>query len=360
MPGAPGAPAHSPFRTIVLTGATGLLGAHLLEALCERTRAHVVCLVRAPSDEVAARRVRETLHRYAIPSPEPRWSAVAADLGAPGLGLEAERRGDLADRADAVVHAGAAVSWLLPYDTLRAANVLGTHALLGLAMTGRSKPFHHVSTISVAPPTGDETSSLTLAEARAGGGYALSKWVAEALARRAAAAGHPVAIYRPSMITGHSRRGIGNPDDYVHRYLAAAARAGRGLGSTVERLDMTPVDFVAGAIVALMLAHPEGGGTHHLTNIESSLTYAELGEAMTAAGYPVEPVDHTAFRAQVVGAEGSALGALGAFFPEQGFALHMGPWPAERTRGELRRLGVECPAIDGRMIALYLAGLSAR
>ncbi|MFT3770844.1 MAG: thioester reductase domain-containing protein [Minicystis sp.] len=350
-----------PFETVILTGATGLLGAHLLESLVSRTEARVVCLVRAPSDVAAADRVRTTLARYAIPSPAPaRWTAIAADLATPRLALTAARFDDLAAHADAVLHAGATVSWLHAYEALRAPNVLGTNTLLELALRVRTKPFHFVSTISTAPARGDESSVLPLSDARAGGGYGLSKWVAEQLVRRAGERGHPVAVYRPSMITGHSERGLGNPDDYVNRYLRACVQSGRHLDAAGERLDMTPVDFVADGIVALMAARPEGGSTHHLTNIDQSLTYTDLGRALANAGYTSSPAGYAEFRNSAVKTSDSPLRALAAYFPEAGFGLRMGPWPSARTRAALATLGVVCPRVDDRLVAAYLAGLARR
>lgn len=355
-----GPAARVPFQRVLLTGATGLLGAHLLEALLARSTAHVVCLVRAPSDEAAATRVREAVARHAIVDLDPtRWTALAADLAAPDLGLPPERRRDLAIDVDAVVHAAAAVNWLQPYEALRAPNVLGTLEMLALAASGRRKPFHFVSTISTARPDGDESSQLPFEQARSAGGYGLSKWVAEELVRRAGERGQPIAVYRPAMITGHSRRGIGNPDDYVHRYLRAMLTTGRYLDAPGERIDMTPVDFVAQAIVALMLAHPEGGVTHHLSNIDQSMTYADLGRAAASAGYPCSPAAYAEFRALAI-APGAPLRALAAYFSEAGFTLHMGPWPSARTRAALAALGVVCPPVDERLVATYLKSLVER
>jgi fatty acid CoA ligase FadD9 len=351
-----GGRANQPFSRVLLTGATGLLGAHLLESLLARTAAHVICLARASNDEAAAARVRGALARYGIPAPDPgRWAALSADLGAADLGLDAARLRALEADTDAVLHAAGVVSWFLPYEAMRAANVLGTRALLDFSARGTVKPVHFVSTISAAPADGDEGSALSLTEARCAGGYALSKWVAEQLVRRTMSARRPAAVYRPAMITGHSRRGIGNPDDYVHRYLRTAARAGVYLDSP-QRLDMTPVDHVADAIVALMLAEPEGGGTHHITNVERSLTYEEIGQAIGAAGHPCRPVSYAAFRAAAL-AKGSPLAPLAAYFPEEGFVLHTGPWPSEQSRSALAALGVVCPAVDAATIARELAGM---
>lgn len=353
--------ARTPPAIILLTGATGLLGAHLLEALVARTSARIVCFVRAGSDEAAAERVRVTLARHEIPCPDAaRWSALAGDLAAPRLGLDDAAWSALAASVDAILHAGATVSWLQAYEPLRAPNVLGTRELLRLAKTATLKPFHFVSTISTAPADGPETAQLPFEQARAGGGYGLTKWVAEHLVRRVGERGHPVAVYRPAMIAGHSRRGPGNPDDFVNRYLRACVQSGHFLDSSRERLDMTPVDYVAESIVALMAAHPEGGATYHLTNVDQSMTYAALGDAVARAGFPCVASDYASFRAAAVRPAESPLRPLAAYFPEQAFALHMGPWPSEQTRAALAQLGIVCPAVDHRLIAAYLAALVRR
>lgn len=353
-------PLRASIERVLLTGATGLLGAHLLEELVHRSAAHVVCLVRAPDAAAAAERVRSALAAYRIPELDPsRWSAVAGDLASPRLGLDAPRWSALAEDLDAVVHAGASVNWLNVYKKLREPNVLGTLALLELAMARRRKPLHYVSTISTAPADGDETTSLSFDQALFGSAYGLSKWIAERHVHRAGEAGHPVAIYRPGLITGHTARGFGNADDYVHRYLLACARYGRYLDRE-ERLDMTPVDYVSRAVVALLLDAPEGGGVYHLCNVERSMTYAELGGALVEAGAACAPADYPTFRALAVQPRDSPLRPLAAYFPESGFALGSGPWPCDATRARLASLGVRCPVVDAPLVARYLAALADR
>ena len=123
---------------------------------------------------------------------------------------------------------------------------------------------------------------------------------------------------------------------------------------------MTPVDYVAESIVALMAARPEGGATYHLTNVDHSMTYADLGGAVARAGFPCTPTDYASFRAAAVQPRGSPLRPLAAYFPEQGFALHMGPWPSQVTRVALAQLGIVCPTVDDRLVAAYLAALVRR
>jgi fatty acid CoA ligase FadD9 len=346
-------------RRVLVTGATGFLGAHIVEELVARTDLEIVCLVRAADDAAAKVRLGDAFARHRVPLGAiagGRVRAIAGDLAAPGLGRDDEANARLADEVDAIVHVGAVVSWLAPYAAVRAANIGGTRALLEIAASGgRVRPFHHVSTISTAPATGDERTILDERTAFASSPYALSKWIAEHHVRRAGEAGLPVAIYRPALIAGHSARGHGNRDDFLHRYLAGVTELGLYLDLDDAVLDMTPVDFVARAITALVTAAPQGdGATYHLANVDQSMTYARLGRALVATGIAAQPSPYDRFRAALLAAPSSRLAALAAFFPAAGFALGSGPWPCAATVAALTRLGVARPPVDDALVARFV------
>jgi len=340
-----------PLRHVLLTGATGFLGAHLVEALVARGL-EVTCLVRAADDHTARARLAAALASRAIP-PHEGARAIAGDLAAPGLGLDEGARSALG-AIDAVIHAAATVSWLASYAALREPNVLGTRTVLELAAE-HGWAVHHVSTISTVPADGDEASSLTLDVALSGTPYGLSKWIAERHVLQTT--GLPIAVYRPAMIAAHSERGVGNPDDFVCRYLAGCSELGLYVDRDDAILDMTPVDFVARAIVALAIGRPADGSCYHLTNVEQSLSFAAIGRAL-ARDRPIRPATYEDFRAALAHSKGR-LHALAAFFPER-FDLGMGPWPCSRTLSALAALGVAPPPIDDAMIARDAAWLANR
>src|SRR5688572_22513945 len=76
---------------ILVTGATGFLGAHLLRELITRGYAPITCLVRGRDEGEAARRLFDQLSWY---FPELRWGAhdgvevVLGDIGEERLGLD--------------------------------------------------------------------------------------------------------------------------------------------------------------------------------------------------------------------------------------------------------------------------------
>ena len=160
----------------------------------------------------------------------------------------------------------------------------------------------------------------------------------------------------------HARRGVGNTQDFICRYLRCCLGLGAYLDLESQRLDMTPVDFVARSIVALLYERADSLSTYHLTNIEQSMSYAAIGRAMLAAGYSVAPYQYDRFRRelttrQALSRETEELRSLAGYFPEYGFALEMGPWPSEISLRALAKLGVVRPAIDGGYIERAVAWL---
>ncbi|CAN0230509.1 unnamed protein product, partial [Discosporangium mesarthrocarpum] len=152
-----------PYR-VLLTGATGFLGAHLLVSLLKDTPVEVYCLVRAQDENVAWRRLQEVLERFGFREElndlgaDDRIVIVPGNLSKPLLGLshsefQARNLAMLAGEVDAIIHNGAAVNLVLPYRSLKAVNVLGTQEVLRLAVTNtfgtRVKPVHYISSSSV-------------------------------------------------------------------------------------------------------------------------------------------------------------------------------------------------------------------
>ena len=106
---------RDPSGRVLLTGATGFLGAHLVHTLMTETAADVWCLVRA-GDEEGLSRVRGNLERYGLWSPSftSRIDVIEGDLSAPRLGLLSCDYDRVAEGVDAIYHAGAEVDWVRP------------------------------------------------------------------------------------------------------------------------------------------------------------------------------------------------------------------------------------------------------
>jgi amino acid adenylation domain-containing protein/thioester reductase-like protein len=279
---------------VFLTGATGFLGAFLLDALLSRTEAEIHCLVRPRKavDADPAAPIRANLQRYGLwqPGRAERIVPVVGDLSKSLLGMAEEDFHALARSLDLVIHNGAAVNLIYPYAGLNPANVNGTREVLRLACLYKTKPVHYVSTNGIflpGTPLCEEDVDLdALAEAREDG-YGQSKWVAEKLVWEAAERGLPVAVYRPGNISGHSTSGASNPRDFQGALIAESLRLGKAPQLDGWRMEMTPVDFVSHAICRLAGEPGALGQVFHLVDpnpVPAERVFAWLEEL----GYPLE------------------------------------------------------------------------
>jgi amino acid adenylation domain-containing protein/thioester reductase-like protein len=249
---------------ILLTGVTGFFGAFLLDELLAQTDAHISCLVRASDEDHAHARIRDSLEGFGrwTPDAAARISPVVGDLTQPTLGLRPSRFNELAKTVDSMYHCAAWVNIVLPFQTLRDANVSGTRELLRLAATARLKPFHYISTDAVL-------------EGDAGDGYVLTKRLAEETVLRARDSGLPAAVYRMPRLMMDTRSLQGNPNDAALRLLKVILR----LHAAPDDFDYTemwmPVDEAARLVIASSLM-TENGGPFTVVTAEPTRWRAQL------------------------------------------------------------------------------------
>ncbi|MEU1177786.1 amino acid adenylation domain-containing protein [Streptomyces sp. NPDC005820] len=344
---------------ILLTGATGFVGVHLLAELLTSTGAEIVCPVRAPSPAEATARLRQALatHRIHLPG-QARLTALPADLGHPRLGLGQGLFDELAATCGAVFHCAATVSVLRDYATLRAANTESTRELLRLAAR-RSIPLHFVSTLSVAPPLGlaPEVPEAFLApHAGLRHGYQQSKWAAERLLEQAAERGLPVTVHRLGRVVGPRTTGYVDERDFLWSVLRAGIPAGV-VPDLFEEETWTPVDQVARALVHLALRHRGAPAVfHHAASAPVRLhdVHDWLGEY----GYPVRRVSLAEWRSRLSPASGVAATTL-AFFDSLdasggGTDLRLGRIRCDHVVTGLRDSGLAFPPVDRDLVFRYL------
>ncbi len=283
-------------RHILLTGATGYLGAFLLEQLLVRTSATIHCLLRANDTTHGLERLKASMTRYQLWNGTfaERLVVVPGDLARPQLGLDATRWNDLAETIDVIYHNGARVNFVYPYSKVREPNVEGTKTILRLASTTRIKAVHHVSTIDVLqtvmrrPLREVEPPDHAIEEVPAG--YTGSKWAAERAINEARKKGLPVAVYRPAQILGHTVTGATQTSDYLVIFVRGFLRMGI-LPVFPRIIDNVPVDYLAKAIVHISLQPASLGRFFNLFNPQPVST-AKIYEWLAEWGYEYEVVPY--------------------------------------------------------------------
>ncbi len=357
---------------IFLTGATGFVGAFLLNELLQKTHADIYCLVRTPNVEEGKKRIQSSLESYLLwdESQSPRIIPVVGDLSQPLLGLSKEQFQEMAELIDVIYHNGACVHHTSPYSVLKAANVLGTQEVLRLASQIKVKPVHFISTKSVFSSVGysgvkvvGEQDSLDDYQLPSNG-YAQSKWVAEKLVTIAGDRGLPVCIYRLGRVSGHSQTGAFNPNDFLYRLIIGCTQ----LGSVpdVDMIeDMAPVDYISKAVVHLSKQEKSLGKAFHFVNhqpFHSSL----LSNLLDSFGYPLQRISYEQWRSKLLEvAERSpehTLYPLVPFFPLRGSEKEMSnvavlQFDCQNTLNGLVDTSIVCPPIDEQLLCTYLSYL---
>lgn len=386
-------------KDILITGCTGFLGTFLLADFLKKTSARIYCLVRADNEEKARKRILESLLSYhflwtskEMDQQEERESMnlvnkmnlaeivegriipVLGDLTKPYLGLSPIKFEELSDTIDVIIHNGAAVHWLYSYEKLKAPNVNGTREILKMACGGKKlTPVHYVSTTSVFDSEQYkeftdvyEDSSLPYHEDLTG--YPQSKYVAEKLCMNARMRGLPVCIYRPGYITGHSKTGVWNPDDFLCRMIKGCIQMGYYPDMPTSKLDMSPVDFISGAIVYLsrtmdsVVKHQ----AYHLVN-PHEFFFNSLFETGRKLGFKLLPLPFKEWKEKLyqqtvekkelsTGEEENVLYPLVTYFTDD-YDLKMTakrPWyDNTHTLEGLENSGVTCPKVIELMTTYY-------
>ncbi|WP_371501630.1 amino acid adenylation domain-containing protein [Kitasatospora sp. NBC_00374] len=366
-------------QEILLTGATGFCGAHLLHTLLTTTDAQVHCLVRAPDPEHALERIRAAQQRFLRRDLDPaRVRPLVGDLAEPLLGLGRTRFEQLAGSVDAVHHLGGQVNFLYPYHQLRAANVAGTREVIRLAGHSRAIPVHYLSTMAVLAGFGlagvreiDEDTPLDHAE-HLSVGYVESKWVAEAMLHNAAAAGLPVSVYRVNDVTGDLATGTMN----LGTELCALIKYFTDTGEFPDvelQLDFVPADSFTRALAHLAGSRPATGQVYHLTNPNPAMLPA-LADRVRARGRRIEQLPYQDWVRRLVGyAAGHPEHPITPFVPlfvdraagagmsisEMYFRPTFPLFTRERADRALAGSGIDIPPVDARLLDFYLDRLEA-
>lgn len=355
--------------TILLTGATGFLGAFLLKDLLESTSARIVCLVRSnePSrdDRVAGiAALRRNLLDLGLwhDSIMDRVEILPGNLSRRQLGLSTDEFEELADRVQVIVHAAATVNLVYPYAALRGANVGGTREIVRLACQGGAT-LQYISTNGVLPPSNDGWSEDAMIDVdvvpeKLKDGYGQTKWVAELLVQKAGRRGLPTRIYRLGTLSGHSISGATNVSDLLSALIVESLRLNYAPDIPGWRVEMTPVDWVSKAIITLGNNTRNLQRWYHLGDSKPVDTNA-LFDDLAKLGYPTKRLPWDEWVALWTEKRGTLKGGDGAYtidilrggMPTIDFLKY--PIILNNAATNPLLAGIERPRIDIRLLETY-------
>ena len=372
----------STMRSLLITGATGFTGTHILSELLERNQSlRVSALVRADSDKAAASRLVEAFEQRQLSTQHlDRVTAYRADIHAPYLGLSPTTYMELAGQIDAIMHVAADISYIRPYSGIKQVNVMGTKRMIDFAVEGQAKVLHYISSLSVFGAIGkfrdegvvNEDYNIDLSEPfiQYENGYTISKWVAEKMVLNAFAQGVKGAVYRPGFIQGHRKTGVMNTGDLFCRLLVGCIQMGAFPDYPDKYWLPVPVDYVASSIAHIAsstdgLRYP---AYHINTRFDLEATSTQIFELIRSLGYPLEKLDPEEWYKRLAKVDDSnELFPLVSFLTspvyenERVLDIHRVTPKADctRTHAMIQASNIAHPVVDRALIQHYLKHLAA-
>ena len=277
---------------ILLTGATGYIGAHVTAGLLRYHREPLNLLVRARDAHEAEVRLWHGLqlhmefgefHEHL----RSRITLFRGDLTERQFGLSPEEYRRLAQTIDSVIHVAASLNRKSEKACLNV-NLRGTLEVIKLAMAARNhhglRRFSHVSTVAVAGQRANEVVREDEAiqwDRSDYDPYARTKKFSEHMLRELLP-DVPRTIFRPSIVLGDSRQAATTQFDMVRAFVFLARLPVLPFRPT-DKIDIVPVNYVADAIVTLHQKSKTDHDTYHLSSGTESQTFREITDALAAA-----------------------------------------------------------------------------
>ncbi|PRP79220.1 NRPS-like enzyme [Planoprotostelium fungivorum] len=271
---------------VLLTGATGGLGAHLLTQLMRDEKNTIIyCLCRASDDDEARRRVEASIMRRKLARilDADRVVCLSADLSADRFGLCDEAYGELKS-CNLIIHAAWAVNFVGSLESFERQHVAGLQRLLHLSLTSTRSPssFYFCSSGASVMNNRDDVIAEELPSTTSQAvpmGYARSKWVGEKLCERANSAGGDVHILRIGQLCGDTDNGVWNETE-GWPLLFASSNHTRSLPSLEEEICWLPVDTAAKAVLEIVDYDNARGGSsdvvYHVMNPHDDTPFSSV------------------------------------------------------------------------------------
>ena len=266
-------------EVVILTGATGALGAYVLSQLRSSPRiSKIHCLVRAGSLTAAIERVSKSLvARNKAPLDEVSSAKITCHpckLSDSLLGLSSSSistnadNGDLYDSlsnsATIIIHAAWAVNFSMRLSSFVKDHIAGLHNLIKFALAcSAAQPPRFIfcsSTASVLGPKADPLIPERISHDPLSAsplGYSRSKWVAERICEEAhfkTRLRRRISVLRIGQLCGDTESGIWNVTE-AWPIMLSSIKVTNSLPDLSQTLDWLPIDIAAEAVVETALSN---------------------------------------------------------------------------------------------------------
>ncbi len=252
---------REPLGDVLLTGAVGFLGIHVLRELMEKEQGNIICLIRRSSTSSAEKRLKNMLFYYFDDLMEDvlekRVRVIEADITDDDIGSVLK---DV--HIDTIINCAACVKHYAADDILERINVHGAENLIEVAKEKDAKMIQ-ISTISIPGVHTDETWKRRIKAYEnklfvindMGNKYGISKYHAELRLLEAVKNGLRGKILRVGNLMGRHSDGEFqinfNTNAFLNAMRGFAAIGKSPISHSTDPISLSPIDMTAKAIVLL-------------------------------------------------------------------------------------------------------------
>ena len=288
---------------VLLTGATGFIGMHILFELIHTTENKIYCLVRGNDYEFRLNKLKSNYKYYfnedITPYIENRVFIVGGDISYINLKLEYDDYDFLKKNISTIINAAAIVKHYGQFEDFEKNNIEGTKNIVDFAYENNIK-LMHLSSISVSGNylvkqnnrnVDFSENDLYIGQHYQDNNYVYSKMEAEKLILKYMEKGLTAKILRIGIASGRFsdgffQKGI-EENAFYGRIKSIIKMHAISDAMTLQNIEFTPVDLCAKAIVALAKTSIGNNKIYHIYN-HNLITIFKLLEAMKKMGINVD------------------------------------------------------------------------
>ncbi len=361
------------FNKVFLTGATGFLGAHILNILLDNSNAQIFCLVRDKNNDFETRFL--SILEYYFPDKyltqiNDRIHIINGDISLERFGLPQKSYEELGNKIDLVIHCAALTKHFGDDSEFNKVNLFGTKEIINFCDEFKIK-LGYISTTSVSGDGLEQKirnlkfteNDFYINQNILENPYIRSKFEAENIVLKALENGLDVAVFRVGNLTARytdKKFQINKNENMFYNILKAIIKIGAVPDIMLDiALKFTPVDYCSIAILKILEKPIIENRIFHLVN-HNVIKISELLQILKSMNITISVLHNYSFdqyRDYILN-----LNLMKEHSPEEFMLNYMNIFfdnymvevRSEITIVYLKKLGFEWPHIDGSYIKYFI------
>lgn len=355
-------------ENILLTGATGFLGIHLLSEILDNSNANVYCLVRGQDESKAVSNLLSSIYFYFGQKYKNlinnRIMIVHGDFAHDQFGLNGTEYINLGNKITTIIHSGAVVKHYGNIELFEKTNIFGTEEIIKFALKFDIR-LNHISTVSIAGNCSALKErkneffekDIYIGQSFDDNIYIKSKYKAEELIVRCINENKLKAnIFRLGNITGKYTDGSFQKNRFENMFYNKICSI-INLGVIPENLldvkiELSPVDFCSTAIMSIIKEYRNVLDIYHILN-NNSISIMQLVNILNQLNNDIKSVRPEAFSILVKKFYDSNMQSsyLYSFVNDLNNSYHSNiSVNSDKTLNALSRIGFSWPLCDKKYL----------